>query len=1013
MVTVFHFSNPFSTTDGVLRATARRGESINDWLHRQFGPDFEEFPVATLCQVNGEPLVRAKWSKRLKDDDVLVFTTLPGEPITIIIAIVAIAIAVATYLLIPDPTIPGDNTNAANNTYTLRGQTNRLRPNEPIEAVYGKCRIWPTYIARPYSRYIDNNAYQYSLFVLGQGSYDIEGLFFDDTNATAFDEVQTEVIQPGNITTLVEAAVYQALEVSNLELLGPNEPGYAVLGPYVINDFTNPIHRIEVDISFPQGLYKMSDKGKLTSYSIDLLFEYCAIDALGAAIGSWVTLIAPTVQRADNTPQRKTYSQGVPSGRYQIRGKRITNKSSSTKIVSQCKWEAAKGYARFANSFGGVTVIAVKALATNQLNDNTSKSFNVKATRKLSTWSSGGGWSGLTATRNPVWAFCDIFRASYGAKLDAAYLDMPTLKSLADLYDATGICFDWTFDQPLTVWEAAKTVLRVGRAVPVPQGSLITAVRDSATNTISGFFSAYNIVKGSLTKKLQMFEFNPFDGLVVEYVDPHTWKTREVDCVLPGRAGTNLERMKLPGCTDRTRALREGLYIQSRRELQRTTIIFRTGLEGLIPSYLDVIAITHDTVRVGQSGYVLAYNTATNEATLSEQPEFGDLSIVHRLALRAKDGTLLPDVINVTPGSAPNKVILASDPSVPFDFSPNQVPPLYAFGMADLWRFKGRVISVKPVDSRSVEITCVNYLDDSYLHDDTTAGDVVQVSVIANPGAPEIDRVDIAPVPDSADRIFVNWVPVAGTPGYQVQVSYDDANWSVAGTVAVPPVQLAVNLGTVWVRVAPFALGGNVIWTKSPSYVVGSNIALLPAPPITAQDPFTGLTAVAKWLSVSGATTGYLCEVWLVGGLVALRTIDAGLATEVSYTRAQFVTDSPSVNSRAFEFRVSATNPAGSGAQLVITLTNPVSVAPTAPTSGVPTGSVYPVSWTHTPEADFREYRVYADTVAGFTPGPANLVATVTSPASTVTAAVPTYWRVAALDIWGDDLSLSAEATLP
>lgn len=1011
MIQVLHVTNPFQPTEGLLRTEAFAGQTIRQWLQFHFGAGFEEFDVPTICQVNGEYVLRPEWDHRvLNDGDQLVFVTVPGEVVTIVIAIIAVVVAVAAYLLIPDPAIPNDETKSSNPSYTLRGQTNRLRPGDPIEVVYGKCRIWPTFIARPYSRYKGNQQYQYSLFCVGQGHYELSSLRLDDTNIGSFDEVEYEIVEPGDIVSLVEAAVYHALEVSNIELLGPNEEDYTgVSGPFVLNEFDNPIHRIEHDISFPQGLYQMSKKGKLEANSVELLFEHQEIDASGSPIGAWETTMNPTIERSDNTPQRITLTQSVSPGRYRIRARRVSEKPDSTRNISQVRWETAKGYARFKKSFGNVTVVAVKALATNKLNDQTSKAFNLIAHRKLKTWTAEDGWSeDRVTTRNPIWAFCDLFRSKYGARITTEYLDMPTLADLAQTLEEKSNWFDWVFDSQITVWEAAQTILRVGRCVPIPQGSLITAVRDRNQSSPSAFFNAYNIVKGTLTKKLSLFEFNPFDSLIVEYTNPTTWKTEEVTCVLPGGTSDNPDRLKLPGCTNRNRAYREGLYILSRRMLQRKTVTFQTGMEGLIPTHLDLIAITHDTVRVGQGGFILAYNSSTKEMTLSEQVEFASDNLEHRIAIRQSDGSIAGSAITCTPGSAANKVILATHPSETLDFSIDQVPPLFAFGVADLWTFRAKVISVKPVDSRTVEITAVNYVDNSYIYDDYETTDAEEVAVIKDPSSPQVSTVTIGAVPNNDQRVYVDWPPVPGAAGYLIETTYDDVNWSPAGSVPNPPVQLSVNRGTLRVKVAPFAINGNVIYTQSNLFVVGSNLPVPPRPVSTTQDPFIGLTATAKWIGVADADL-YLVEVWIVGGVAALREIEAGAGTSVSYTRAQFETDSPSENSRSLEFHIIAVNAGGESDALVIRQDNVLPEAPYSLVAGAPTGSNYPVSWTHSVPEDFATFKVYVSDTMGFTPGPGNLQEETTSLGVIVNAPTTRYVRVSALDVWGDEESMSDE----
>jgi hypothetical protein len=1010
-------TNPFNPLEGLERYQVSAGQTIRQWLASHYGPDFIEFERPTALQFNGELLVREEWDRRIiKDGDVAIFIALPGEVVTIIIAIVAIIVAVAAYLLMPDPRIPQDQTNSPNSVYTLRGQSNQFRPGEPIEVVYGRCRRWPTYICRPYSEYVGNEQYQYSLFCIGQGSYDIEVTQLDDTPTGDFNEVQLQICPPGTNVTLVESSVTTSLEVSNIELLGPNEDLYdGPSGPFTLNEWDSPIHRIAVDVSFPQGLYSMNDKGKLESESVTLLFEYRSINEAGAALGAWTNIANPVVTRSDNTPQRITFSKAVPAGRYEVRGRRSTNKPGSTRKATMARWEAVKGYAQSIGNFGDVTVIAMKALATNNLNDQSAKAFNVICTRKVPTWSSGSGWSARVATRNPIWSFCDLFRSVYGAKLPDLYLDLPTLKNLADTFDAEGVHFDWIFDSPMTIWEAAKMILRVGRAVPVPRGSLVTAVRDVPQTLPSAVFNQHNIVQGTLSKRLAMFEFQPFDGLTIEYTDPDTWKPKEVNCVLPGRSGLNLDRLKLPGVTSRNRAYQEGMHIQARRELQRKTVIFQTGLEGHIPAYLDLVSITHDTVRVGQGGMIMAYDSATNVMTLSEQVQFATESIVHKIAIRGDDGAIIGSPITCTPGPSPNKVVLASDPSPALDFSENRVPPLYAFGVADLWSFLGKVIGIRPIDSKTVELTVVNYVSQSYDYEDSTTVDAIPFNVIRNRTNPQVGWVTISAVPDRDDRVFIDWLPEPGSASYVMQTSYDDgATWNAVATYANPPVQLQVNAGTLKVRVAPFSLNGNVIYTVSNSFVVGSNIATPTAPEANpTQNAFDGLVASAKWNAVNSAQ-GYIVYVYLPGGVTPLRSFDVGTALIAEYTRAQYEVDTVSV-SRVLEFQIRAFNAGGEGDALTITRTNPAPTAATALTVGTPSGSNYPVSWTHTLEADMKQFNVYASTTMGFTPGPGNLVATVTTGVtSTIPAPTrPVYWRVGAVDVWGPEITLSDEGVIP
>ena len=82
---------------------------------------------------------------------------------------------------------------------------------------------------------------------------------------------------------------------------------------------------------------------------------------------------------------------------------------------------------------------------------------------------------------------------------------------------------------------------------------------------------------------------------------------------------------------------------------RRRIVTFSTELEGLIPSYGDLISITHDMPHWGSGGEILSKNDMT--LTLSEPVEFEE-GQTHYLALRKKNGSLSCPFV-VTSGALP------------------------------------------------------------------------------------------------------------------------------------------------------------------------------------------------------------------------------------------------------------------------------------------------------------------------------------------------------------------------
>ncbi len=130
----------------------------------------------------------------------------------------------------------------------------------------------------------------------------------------------------------------------------------------------------------------------------------------------------------------------------------------------------------------------------------------------------------------------------------------------------------------------------------------------------------------------------------------------------------------------------------------------RTELEGLIPTYGDLIAIAHDMPSWGVCGEIVAWDVDTQSATLSEPVSFTN-GQPHVMALRRRDGGVSGPHA-VTPGSDAQQVVFADLPDIPIETGLSAERTHFAFGIAEQWSLLARVIAVRP-RGEQVEITCV------------------------------------------------------------------------------------------------------------------------------------------------------------------------------------------------------------------------------------------------------------------------------------------------------------------
>ena len=139
---------------------------------------------------------------------------------------------------------------------------------------------------------------------------------------------------------------------------------------------------------------------------------------------------------------------------------------------------------------------------------------------------------------------------------------------------------------------------------------------------------------------------------------------------------------------------------------RRRMVSFRTELEGMIPTYGDLIAVAHDMPRWGESGEVVAYEHLTGHPVLvlSEPVTFSETG-THSIVLRRRDGSL-SGPWRVTQGQSETQVRLEEEIDfIPFTGS-SEERTHFSFGVGEHWGALARVLAVQP-RGEQVEITAV------------------------------------------------------------------------------------------------------------------------------------------------------------------------------------------------------------------------------------------------------------------------------------------------------------------
>ena len=132
------------------------------------------------------------------------------------------------------PALDNQRFGSQNNSLTAR--TNRERPLQRIEDIFGQVRSYPTLISVPYREYINNDEYEYSYMCIGRGYYDISDVRDSDTLLSTIEGAGAAFYDPNTspnsgspsltVGTAPTSDIYEITRSNSVDggtLLAPNE----------------------------------------------------------------------------------------------------------------------------------------------------------------------------------------------------------------------------------------------------------------------------------------------------------------------------------------------------------------------------------------------------------------------------------------------------------------------------------------------------------------------------------------------------------------------------------------------------------------------------------------------------------------------------------------------------------------------------------------------------------------------------------------------------------------------
>lgn len=487
-------------------------------------------------------------------------------------------------------------------------------------------------------------------------------------------------------------------------------------GPFPACPAGELVTLIEVDIFYPSGIVFIDSQGSYLPLTAYQSLEYRDM-AVG---GAWTALtIEGNGQNLDAIGF--TYQVLLPYPmRPEVRMKKIfVNQGSGDPDKEQndtMMWKALKGFMinSSPSSYAGMTVMTCNIRGGDRISSQSESLINLACTRVLPVLR-GGAWQTPQPTREISAAVGHILRnVGYSDTTDIDLAELERLESTR--WTPRGDTYDRIVSDSKTVKSNLFDALSVGFSELTIDRGLLVPVRDEPRGPSFGHVYNPDVMLEPLKDDFVMPDQpDDFDGVDVEYYDHVTRQDETVPCRLPGDAGERVEKLRVDGIGNRTKAYQWGMRRRRAHIYRQRQYSFKTELDALNSAYFDYVALGVTTPGYGQSAEVVSYTPGPPVTLESSQPLDWSTPGIYKVLIRRRDGT----------ASGPYTATRIDDYSfsIPnLDFVPDLSGaieyPIIQFGHESKWCFPALITDVSPSGTLTCNVKAVNYDVRMYADDD-------------------------------------------------------------------------------------------------------------------------------------------------------------------------------------------------------------------------------------------------------------------------------------------------------
>ena len=607
--------------------------------------------------------------------------------------------------------------------------------------------------------------------------------------------------------------------------------------PYVISVTNKTLSAIRIKMLMPTGI-KQEDNGDLVgvkvTYAVDM-----AVDG-----DSYKEVLRDTIEGKTRSGYDRSRRIDLPAfnDRVLLRVRRVTADSASSRVTDLIKLQSYAEVidAKFRYPLTGLVYVEFDS----ELFPNQIPNISIKKKWKLINVPSNydpilreyhGSWDGTIKkawSNNPAWVLYDIItNQRYG--LDQRELGVQVDKW--SLYEAAQYCdqkvpdgkggteprylCDVVIQSQIEAYQLIRDICSIFRGMSFWNGESLSIVIDKPRDP-SYIFTNDNVVDGDF-QYTTASEKSMYTQCNVTFDDEQNMYQQDVEGVFDTEAalrfGYNPTSITAIGCTRRSEANRRGRWIL-KTNLRSTTVNFATGLEGMIPSIGDVIAIADNfqssNLTLNLSGRVMEVSGLQVFVPFKVDARPGDFIIINK-----PDGKPVKRTISKVSGDGKT---IELNIGFGFEVKPDTV---FAIDRTDIALQQYVVTSIGKGDDDdefTYSITAVEYDPNKYdeidygVNIDDRPTSIVQPDTMAAPENVQISSYSRIVQGASVETMVVSWDKVHYASLYEMQWRKGDGNWLNTPQTANKEIEVeGIYSGNYQVRVRSVSASGSTSpWSR-------------------------------------------------------------------------------------------------------------------------------------------------------------------------------------------------------